>query len=72
MTLSRQTQELTDEEKRAAMRFCETCEDGEGYDVPKSMMKRLKQLGFVEHKGGGWYEGTPALDQLQTELQGSN
>ena len=46
MTLSRQTQELTDEEKRAAMRFCETCEDGEGYDVPKSMMKRLEQLGF--------------------------
>ena len=72
MTLSRQAQELTDEEKRAVMRFCETCEDGEGYDVPKAMMKRLEQLGLVVHKGGGWYEGTPALDQLQTELQGSN
>lgn len=63
---------LTDEEKKAALRFCETCEDGEGYDVPKSMMKRLAQLGLVVHKGGGWYEGTPALEQLQTESEGSN
>jgi hypothetical protein len=62
---------LTDEEKRAALRFCETCEDSEGYDVPKPMMKRLAELGLVVHKGGGWYEGTPALEQLQTEL-GSN
>ena len=57
--------ELTEEEKKAALRFCETCEDGEGYDVPKPMMKRLKELGLVVHKGGGWYEGTPALEQLQ-------
>lgn len=63
---------LTDEEKNAALRFCETCEDGEGYDVPKPMMKRLAELGLVVHKGGGWYEGTPALEQLQTESQGSN
>ncbi len=26
---------VTDEEKKAALRFCETCEDGEGYDVQK-------------------------------------
>lgn len=63
---------LTDGEKKAALRFCETCEDGEGYDVPKTMMKRLAELGLVFHKGGGWYEGTPALEQLQTESQGSN
>jgi hypothetical protein len=63
---------LTDDEKKAALRFCETCEDSEGYDVPKAMMKRLAELGLVVHKGGGWYEGTPALEQLQTESQGSN
>jgi phosphodiesterase/alkaline phosphatase D-like protein len=63
---------LTEEEKKAALRFCETCEDGEGYDVSKVMMKRLGELGLVVHKGGGWYEGTPALEQLQTESQGSN
>lgn len=63
---------ITEEEKKAALRFCETSEDGEGYDVPKPMMKRLAELGLVTHKGRGWYEGTPALDQLQTESQGSN
>ena len=26
--------QISNEEKVAAMRFCETCEDGEGYDVP--------------------------------------
>jgi hypothetical protein len=59
---------LTDEEKTAALRFCETCEDGEGHDIPKPMMKRLAALGLVVHKGFGVYEGTPALN----ELQGSN
>lgn len=65
---------LTDEEKKAALRFWETSEDGEGYDVPKPMMKRLAALGLVVHKGGGWYEGTPALEKLQveSELQDSN
>lgn len=46
-----------------------TCEDGEGYDVPKPMMKRLAELGLVVHKGGGWYEGTPALDALQAAAE---
>jgi phosphodiesterase/alkaline phosphatase D-like protein len=60
---------LTDEERKAALRFCETCEDGEGYDVSKTMMKRLVVLDLVAHKGGGWYEGTPALDALQAEAE---
>lgn len=63
---------LTTEERAAALRFCETCEDGEGYDVAKPMMKRLAALGLVTHKGGGVYEGTAALDSLQeasTELR---
>ena len=55
-------------EYRAALRFIETCEDGEGYDVPKPMMKRLAELGLVVHKGGGWYEGTRSLDKLQDEV----
>lgn len=56
---------MTVDERNAALRFIETCEDGEGFDVPKPMMKRLTELGLVVHKGGGWYEGTPMLDQLQ-------
>ncbi len=35
-------------------------------------MKRLAVLGLVVHKGFGVYKGTPAMDQLQTESQGSN
>jgi hypothetical protein len=60
---------LTDEERAAALRFISTCEDGEGYDVPKPMMRRLSELGLVEHLGGGWYEGTAALNALQDETE---
>lgn len=56
---------ITTEERKAALRFIETCEDGQSYDVSKAMMKQLANKGFVVHKGGGWYEGTPLLDQLQ-------
>lgn len=38
---------ITGEEKKAALRFWETSEDGQGYDVPKPMMKRLAVLGLV-------------------------
>lgn len=65
MTTTEQANVLTNEENKAALRFCETSEDGEGYDVSKPMMRRLAELGLVVHKGGGWYEGTPALDRLQ-------
>lgn len=34
-------------EMAALRRFCETCEDGEGYDVPKMMMNRLACIGLV-------------------------
>lgn len=32
-----QLPELTIDERKAALRFCETCEDGQGFDVPKAM-----------------------------------
>ena len=62
-----QLPELTIEERKAALRFCETCEDGQGFDVPKAMMRRLAELGLVTHKGGGWYEGTAMLDVVQEQ-----
>lgn len=46
---------FTPEELTAFKRFCETCEDGEGYDVPKEMMERLARIGLVEHVGRGEY-----------------
>lgn len=59
--------QLSEDELAAAMRFCETCEDGEGYDVPKPMMKRLAELGLVVYCHFGRYAGTPLLDRLQEE-----
>jgi len=61
----KQIPQITDLEKKAALRFCETCEDSQGYDVPKPMMKRLTELGLVVHKGAGVYQGTSLLDRLQ-------
>lgn len=61
------TIELTTEERKAALRFCETCQDDEGYDVPKPMMKRLAALGLVEYKGFGRYQQTDALLKLESD-----
>lgn len=60
---------MTDGEKKAALRFCETCDDNEGYDVPKPMMKRLKELGLVVYKGFGYYEQTDFLLEIRDELE---
>lgn len=59
---------MSDAERAAARRFLETCDDNEGYDVPKAMMKRLRALGLVLHKGGGYYEGQQALLGIRDEL----
>ena len=49
---------LTNDERKALERFTETCDDGEGYDVPKQMMQRLAQIGVVHHTSGGVYSTT--------------
>lgn len=36
-------------------RFCECCEDNEGYDVPKERMRDLKAAGLVSGGRFGWY-----------------
>lgn len=46
---------LTAGEREALERFNETCEDGEGYDVPKPMMRRLAEIGVVHHLSRGIY-----------------
>ncbi len=38
---------LDDEELKALIRFGETCEDGEAYDVPLPMMEKLSRIGVV-------------------------
>ncbi|MGI4846201.1 MAG: hypothetical protein ACRYF7_23165 [Janthinobacterium lividum] len=50
---------LLDENELAALRrFNETCEDGEGYDVPKETMQRLAAIGAVRRTSGSYYELT--------------
>lgn len=61
--------ELSTGELKAALRFCETCEDDEGYDVPAPMMKRLAELGLVAHYGFGRYAGMPRLNRLLEEYE---
>lgn len=60
---------MTDAEKKAAARFNETTEDGEGYDVSKPMMRRLRELGLVRHCGGGYYEQTDLMLDLEGALR---
>lgn len=64
-------QRMTLEEKAAAVRFCDCCEDFDagGYDVSSAMMKRLAEIGLVKHRGGGWYEGTALLSSIEDDLR---
>lgn len=49
---------LNTDELAALRRFYETCQDGEGYDVPKAMMQRLAEIGVVRRTSGSYYETT--------------
>ncbi|WP_371763345.1 hypothetical protein [Massilia sp.] len=49
---------LNADELAALRRFNETCEDGEGYDVPKPMMRRLSEIGVVQRLSGAYYHVT--------------
>ena len=46
---------MSEDERKAFERFNETCEDGEGYDVPKTMMRRLAEIGVIHHTSRGIY-----------------
>jgi len=60
---------MSPEEVRAAVRFCETCDDDEGYDVPRAMMKRLEALGLVADKKFGRFEQTSLLLDIREALE---
>ncbi len=46
---------ITRDEVQALERFKETSDDGEGYDVPKPMMRKLSEIGLVYHTSRGIY-----------------
>ena len=60
---------MTDDEKKAALRFCDTCDDNEGYDVSRPMMKRLEALGLVIDKKFGRFEQTNLLLEIRDALE---
>lgn len=51
---------LTEQQRTDVLRFHETCEDDQGYDVPKARMKALARVGLVRSLGFGRYEFTDA------------
>ena len=46
---------VSDDEMAALRRFWECASDGEGYDVEKTMMQRLAEMGLVQRKSGAYY-----------------
>jgi len=62
-------QAMSDVEKKAALRFCETCDDDEGYDVPRTMMKQLETLGLVIDKKFGRFGQTELLLDVRDDLE---
>ena len=60
---------MSPEEVRAAVRFCETCDDDEGYDVPRAMMKQLEAFGLVVDKKFGRFEQTSLLLDIREALE---
>lgn len=60
---------MSPEEVRAAVRFCETCDDDEAYDVPRAMMKQLEAFGLVVDKKVGRFEQTSLLLDIRETLE---
>ena len=56
--------EIPDDLVSSALRFWDTCEDGQCYEVPRDLMRRLSDFGLVKHVGGGRYMSTDILIQL--------
>lgn len=49
---------VTDQHIIDLNRFCDCCDDDEGYDVPKERMKALRAVGLVEGGHRGYYSTT--------------
>lgn len=63
---------LTEQQECDIQRFYDTCEDGQGYDVPKDRMKSLARLGLVRTTGFSRYEITDAGDAVIEGLRAAS
>lgn len=63
----------TGQQERDILRFRDTCEDDQGYDVPKERMKSLARLGLIRPTGFSRYEitdiGDAVIEVLLSELR---
>ncbi|MGO2147719.1 hypothetical protein ACT3R4_17665 [Halomonas sp. AOP7-E1-9] len=59
---------LTEQESEDLKRFCETSEDGQGYDVPSERMKALARLGLIRSLGFSRYEFTTVGNSVVKRL----
>ncbi len=59
---------LTEQESEDLQRFCETSEDGQGYDVPSERMKALARLGLIRSLGFSRYEFTTVGNSVVKRL----
>lgn len=63
---------MTERQECDLMRFYDTCEDSQPYDVPKDRMKSLARLGLVRSLGFSRYEftdiGCAAIEKLRAFL----
>lgn len=55
---------LQDDDLAWLIRFCETAEDDNSYDTPKSALKRLMEIGVVRSLGFGRCETTAFGDWI--------
>jgi hypothetical protein len=59
---------LSEQQSRDLLRFHETTEDDQGYDVPAERMKSLAALGLIRSKGFRRYEFTDVGDSVVERL----
>jgi hypothetical protein len=55
---------MTNEESQAALRFHETTHDEGTYDISKQQRTRLRELGLIEHRGGGRFYETELMSKF--------
>lgn len=64
---------ISEQQERDILRFLDTCEDDQGYDVPKYRMKSLARLGLIRPTGFSRYEitdvGDAVIEILVVELR---
>lgn len=64
---------MSEDQCNALLRFNDTCEDGQQYDVRRSMMKSLTYVGVVRWCGGSRFEitdaGIAAVEYLRERAQ---